>query len=116
MLTMGEIERLVSVDTLAYIKESLKLKKYKPTQKIQFLQILSKLDSFEAAVILNYLGYKPVALMIIDMYLTGLCIINNQIQYADHQGMECYLPYNERRDFIIKKLMKEYEKQTLECD
>lgn len=106
-LKIGRVKQLVSKDSFKYILDSLNIKKYNEDTNIQFFQILPRIDSLEACLILSELGYPDIAKKIFEEYITNFSIKDGIMNYADHQGMDCYLPYNEKRDYKIKKLLKE---------
>jgi hypothetical protein len=105
-LTFGDIAYLKQ-DTRDYIVSACKIKD-KPTQKLSFLQILSKLDSYEAALVLFTNGWRYSAFCIIESFVN----FGPDDLYCDvGSGFDCYLPFNERRDYLIKQWMKDEQGQ-----
>ena len=78
----------------------------KDSQKFTFFQILKCVDTLEAATILEKIGNRlDVGLRIILFW--NIRILPDGI-YADNvSGFDCYLPFNEQRDYMIKQWMKE---------
>ena len=108
-LTMGDIAYL-DQSTRDYIVSACKVKD-KPTQKITFLQILSKLDSYEAALVAHMNGRDHTANCIVQSYVNFL---PNDLYCDEGSGFDCYLPFNERRDYRIKQWLKYEQGQKQE--
>jgi ABC-type cobalamin transport system ATPase subunit len=104
-LTMGQLKPRVHPDTVHWIADSKKVK-VKDSQKISFFQILSCLDGAEVAVILADHNYPTTAAIVVDRYVIVNYGKDDVVTYADwSSGFDFMYPYDQRRDFLIKKWM-----------
>ena len=97
-ITFDELQKTVCENNILYIKEKLNIKKKLP-KHIYFFQIISCLDLVEITLILRDNGFPLTAIKCFESVLEsdGMIVESN---------FDCYLPYDQKRDYLIKDLMK----------
>jgi len=105
-LTLGQVKPYVYEDDYQYILDKHGLKD-KEKQKITFFQILGQLSSWCVARLLIRNGYPTTGVRVVRKF-TNITKTDDGYSICEIGcGFDCYLPYDERRDYLIKQMMKE---------
>lgn len=108
-ITFEDVKTLVTSDNVEYIKEKLKVKNKEPSQ-VSFFQILSCLDLIDVFRILARNPTYKIAADIIG-YEIVTQHMNSKTGFITESNFDCYLPFDERRDYKIKHLLKSIDNQ-----
>lgn len=105
-LTLGQIKPFVYADEYQYVLDKHGLKD-RSQQKITMFQIMGQLSSWCIGRLLIRNGYPMSGIRVINQF-TAISKIGDDYSICEIGcGFDCYLPYNERRDYLIKQMLKE---------
>ena len=85
---------------LSYVEEISGFKKSKAD--VNLLEIMKRLDVFEICYFLIAAGRIKEAKIIKEMYIADA---GNGLSMS-WEGFDCYLPYDQKRDYVIKQILK----------